>query len=353
MHKMLNQLITFGALVVSSHAYSAFYINGDVKTDGVTWDNVTYGKGDTMVPSKWGVPPSVRSVRSWSAGSLPSVAATEIVLKGGMNGETTAEIPISITGVQYNTGGTAFSQGSNSSGGGCTTDEVLLPLISVEGIGCISSTKLSIDVPTSPFVLFRPMFHIEEMDVVDALEGRAEGAYTASVPFTIRYYYENTSGVSTYRNISDVMIFSFNYDPVEITDLIIVSGDGVMDPVYDTTNRRVSAQTDYKLEAQGYFNNGIVLAMYDRGAKGYALTHSTSPDAEKIPYNVTCNECSSQQLVNEGTLLIEEVTIGEGTGSGVTNLPFTLSFDYDVEGEPLVSGDYADTVTIMVSPGIL
>ena len=347
MHKKLNHILAFGALVVSSQAYSAFYINGEVKTNGVTWDNVTYGKGDTMVPSKWGVPPALRSVRSWSAGSLPAATASSIVLKGGLNGETTSAIPISVTGAQYNTTGIDFTEESNSLGGGCTTDEVLLPVVSVDGIGCISSTKLSVAVPTSPFVLFRPMFDIEETDIVNALSGKAEGAYTASVPITIRYYYENTSGVSTFRNISDVMIFNFNYEPVEVTDLIILEGDGVMEPEYDPINRRVSSQTNYKLEAQGYFNNGIVLTM---PTQEYELVHSSSPDVT-IPYNVTCNECSSPQLVNEG-LLLEQVTyVGEGSGLQ-TSLPFNLSFDYDVEGEPLVSGDYSDNITIMVSPRI-
>ncbi|WP_227742451.1 hypothetical protein [Vibrio owensii] len=284
---------------------------------------------------------------AWSAGSLPAVAASSITLRGGLNNESSDPIPVSISGVQYNTTGIDFVEETNTYGGSCTTDEVQLPLISVDGIGCISSTKLSVAVPTSPFILFRPMFSIQEMDIVNALAGRAEGNYSASVPITVRYYYENTSGIATYRNISDVMIFSFNYEPVEIADLVILDGDGVMEPSYDTANRRVSAQTNYKLEAQGYFNNGVVLTMPNQV---YELVNAISPEST-IPYNITCNECSSPELVNEGVLLEQETYIGEGSGVQ-TNLPFNLSFDYDVEGEPLVSGEYTDTVTIMVSPRI-
>ena len=355
MHKSLNHLFALGALsalMASHHAHSAFYINGDVSANGVKWDNVTYGKGDLMVPSKWGVPPALRSVQSWSAGSLPAAAPSSLTLKGGLNGETTSAIPVSITGVQYNTTGIDFTQGSNTFGGGCSIDEVSLPIVSVDGIGCISSTELSVSTPTSPFILFRPMFDIDEMDIVNALAGKAEGTYSASVPITIRYYYKNTSGISTFRNISDVRLFSFQYEPVEITDLVILDGDGVMTPAYDVTNRRVSAQTRYKLEAQGYFNNGIVLTMPNQP---YELEHNSDNGAPAIPYNVTCESsmaCSQDQLVADGVLRGQVDTyIGEGTGVQ-TSLPFDLLFDYDVEGEPLVSGDYSDTVTIMVSPRI-
>ncbi|MFV8458621.1 hypothetical protein ACNO5M_26460 [Vibrio owensii] len=354
MHKSLNHLFALGALsalIASNYAHSAFYINGDVKADGVTWDNVTYGKGSLMVPSKWGVPPALRSVKSWAAGSLPSATLNSFTLKGGLNGETTSAIPVSITGVQYNTTGIDFTEGSNTSGGGCNVDEVSLPLVSVDGIGCISSNELSVSTPTSPFILFRPMFDIDEMDVVNALSGKAEGSYTASVPITVRYYYENTSGISTYRNISDVMIFSFNYEPVEITDLKIIEGDGVMEPEYDATNRKVSAETRYKLQAEGYFNNGIVLTMPNQE---YELVNSSEPTVT-IPYDVTCESssvCSQDLLVEEGVLKGQADTyIGEGTGVQ-TLLPFDLIFDYEVEGEPLVSGDYSDAITIMVSPRI-
>ncbi|SUP93046.1 Uncharacterised protein [Vibrio owensii] len=347
MHKVLFSLFAFGALLLTPPVYSAFYINGDVKVDGITWDNVTYGKGDTMVPSKWGVPPALRSVNSWSAGSLPAAAANSITLRGGMNGETTIPIPISITGVQYNTTGIDFAEDTNSLGGGCLTDEVTPPIVSVTGIGCISSTKLSVAVPTSPFILFRPMFNINETDVVAALKGKAEGVYSASVPITVRYYYENTSGISTFRNISDVVIFSFNYEPVEIADVVILEGNGVMEPNYDVTDRTVSAQTVYRLEAQGYFNNGIVLNMLDRD---YNLVSSSS-NSITIPYSVMCDKCSTSELVTEGRLIKQESYIGEGSGIQ-TNLPFNLTFKYDVEGTPLVSGSYTDSVTIIVSPRI-
>ncbi|WP_038880789.1 hypothetical protein [Vibrio jasicida] len=347
MYKIFNRFIVLGLSMFTSNVYSAFYISGEVKAGEVRWDNVTYGNDNSMVPSKWGVPPALRSVMSWSPGSLPAAAANQMILRGGLNGEVTSPISISVTGVQYNTTGIDYIEDINSINPSCPIDYVQLPIVSVGGIGCVSSTKLSTAVPTSPFVLFRPMFHIDGTVVASALAGKSEGTYTGSVPFTIRYHYENTSGVSTYRNISDVIVFNFIYEPVEVTNVVVLEGDGVMEPVYNAVNRSVSAQTNYRLEAQGYFNNGIVLTMHNQE---YELVHNNSPEII-IPYNLTCPECSEQSLVSEGKLNHQMTYIGEESGIQ-TNLPFNLQFDYDVEGEPLVSGEYSDSITIMVSPRI-
>ncbi|WP_045398377.1 hypothetical protein [Vibrio campbellii] len=351
MHKVFHQLITTSALLISSYSHSAFYVNADVKSDSIRWDNVTYGIGDNKVPSKWGVPPALRSVLSWSAGAFSVAPPNSITLKGGLDVETTDSIPISVTGVQYNTSGIDFTESVNTGGGGCTKDEVALPLITLEseGVGCISSTTLTPSIASAPFLLFRPMFQIDDTAIINALYGKSEGSYSASVPIVISYYYVNTSGISTYRNISDVIIFNFNYDPVEITGLEVRSGDGIFTPTYNSSDRRVSSETSYQLEAMGFFHDGIVLTM---PSQDYELIHTASPEVAAIPYSISCNECSSPELVNSDGVLINPVTT-IGAGSGISqSIPFNLSFKYDVDGETLMSGEYADTVTIMVGPGI-
>ncbi|MCX2791100.1 hypothetical protein [Vibrio sp. Sgm 5] len=349
MHKVFHHFIATSALLLSSYSHGAFYVNADVKSDSIRWGNVTYGIGDNKVPSKWGVPPALRSVLSWSAGAFSVAPPTSLTLKGGLNVETTDSIPISVTGIQYNTSGTDVTESVNAAGGGCTRDEVAIPLITLEssGTGCISSTTLTPSIATAPFILFRPMFQIDDTAIINALYGKAEGSYSASVPFVISYYYVNTSGISTYRNISDVIIFNFNYDPVEITGLEVRSGDGIMTPNYKSTDRRVTSETNYRLEAMGFFHDGIVLTM---PSQDYEMVNSTSPDVT-IPYSVVCNECSATKLVDDGVLLEQVTTISEGSGIQ-KSITFNLKFDYDVDGEALVSGDYADTVTIMVGPGI-
>ena len=87
-------------------------------------------------------------------------------------------------------------------------------------------------------------------------------------------------------------------------------------------------------------------------SQDYELIHTASPEVAAIPYSISCNECSSPELVNSDGVLINPVTT-IGAGSGISqSIPFNLSFKYDVDGETLMSGEYADTVTIMVGPGI-
>ncbi|MGR5448050.1 hypothetical protein ACPV47_24425 [Vibrio jasicida] len=343
MFKMFPILV-LGAVFISSNSSAAFYVNGDVTSGGVQWDNVVYGKGK-MVPSKWGVPPALQSVVSWSAASIPSAPPSTMTLTGG-SGETSSPIPVSITGMQYNSSGIDFTQSASGLGGGCLTDEVTLPIVSVDGIGCVSSTKLSTLTPSSPFIFFRPMFDINEMDVVSALSGLSEGIYSASIPISVRYYYENIYGVTTFRNINEVMIFTFDYQPVQLDDITVI-GDGVMEPVYDVTQRRVSSDTTFNITATGYFNNGLVLTM---PTQSYELENSLKPEVV-IPYNIQCNQCSVTGLVSEGSLLEPVTTIAEA-GGVQTNISFDLFFNYNVDGELIESGEYLDTVTFMLEPGI-
>lgn len=256
-------------------------------------------------------------------------------------------IPINVSGVQYNTSGIeyALDMGGNSLGGGCTLDEVNLPIITVEGSNCISTAKLINPTNSSPFIFLRPMFGLDDGDVISALKGLPEGTYSASVPIIIRYYYENNS-ITTFRNINEVIIFSFRYSPVQL-DSIDVIGDGVMIPLYDTTNRRVTSNTSFDINAFGYFDDGIILTLPNQE---YELVNSSEPSVT-IPYSINCVQCSSMNLVRDGILFNNDVSIGEGSGAQ-TNIGFSLEFDYDVNGENILSGEYFDEVTIILEPSI-
>ncbi|MDN4727690.1 hypothetical protein QYZ40_25035 [Vibrio parahaemolyticus] len=73
-----------------------------------------------------GDPPALRTVNAWSAGALASAPPSSIVLKGGSGNEASGEIPIQITGIQYNTMGIDFTSSVSSFGGVVTL--TLLPV---------------------------------------------------------------------------------------------------------------------------------------------------------------------------------------------------------------------------------
>jgi hypothetical protein len=343
MNRYVLNLIVFIGLLSVNTAYASFDIRAEVKSGGIRWDNVTLSHGK-MVPSAWGTPPSLQSSTAWAAATFSSTPISSMTLIGA-GGDSSKSIPISISGVQYNTAGIDYTQGANNLGSGCTLDEVALPIISVGGPNCISSTKLINTKNTSPFVFLRPMFEIVDSYVINALNGLPEGTYSASIPINIRYFYEN-NGISTFRNINEVMIFSFDYSPVQL-DSINVMGDGVMVPLYDAKTRRISATTNFDITAYGYFDDGIILTL---PTQDYELVHS-SESSITIPYDIVCSGCSTTNLVQQGKLLNDVTSIASGAGVQ-TNINFSLEFKYDISGESIISGDYSDEVMIMLEPSI-
>lgn len=343
MNGNIFKIMAIVCLLLSNNAWSAFELRGEVKSGGVRWDNVTQSNGK-MVPSGWGTPPALQAATGWSAATFSASPMTSMILTGG-TGQTSQPIDIDISGIEYNTSGIDYTVASNSLGGGCIVDNVTLPIVRVEGLNCISSSKLINANKSSPFVFFRPIFEINNSDIISALGGLNEGIYSASVPINVRYYYEN-DGITTFRNINEVMIFSFDYQPVQL-DSISVFGDGVMTPSYDTVNRRITSKTTFNIGALGYFNDGIVLTM---PSQTYELVHSNDPSTT-IPYNINCTQCDNVNLVAQGTVLNQVTSIGGGTGTQ-TDIRFDLIFDYDIDGESVISGDYFDEVTIMLEPGM-
>lgn len=343
MPRRILYIAAFIALMTTNMAQAAFEIRAEVKAGGVRWGNVTRYNGK-MLPSTWETPPMLQASEAWAAATFSGTPPTEMTLIGG-NGNTSPTISIDISGVQYNTTGIEFAQSANTVGGGCSFDEVSLPIVTVEGPSCVSSVRLINKQKSSPFIFLRPIFDINESEIVSALSGLPEGLYSASVPVNIRYYYEN-DGIMTYRNINEVMLFSFDYQPVQL-DSVFVTGDGVMTPAYDTTAKRITSTTSFDITANGYFNDGIVLTMPQQS---YELVNSNSSGVI-IPYSIHCAQCDSGNLVNEGQLMYQTTAISEGAGVQ-TSINFTLDFEYDIEGSSAVSGDYFDEVTIMLEPGI-
>lgn len=343
MPKRIICFVAFIALMTTNMAQASFEIRAEVKSGNVRWDNVTRYNGK-MLPSSWGAPPMLQASEAWAAATFSGTPPTSMSLVGG-SGDTSSSIPINISGVQYNTTGIEFTQSTNTLGGGCIFDQVSLPIVTVEGTNCVSSVRLINKYKSSPFIFLRPIFDINESEIVAALNGLSEGLYSTSVPVNIRYYYEN-DGIMTYRNINEVMLFLFDYQPVQL-DSIFVSGDGVMIPEYDTISKRIRSTTSFDITANGYFNDGIVLTIPQQS---YELVNLNNPGVV-IPYSIHCIQCDFSNLVNEGQLINKTTSISSGVGVQ-TSVNFTLDFDYDIEGVTVVSGDYFDEVTMMLEPSI-
>ncbi|MGU3812798.1 hypothetical protein [Vibrio diabolicus] len=328
--------------LLSGNLYAAIDVRGELVGNSFRWDNVS-PSGSELV-SNWQTTPSLRPTQRWVPATFnnPQPSMFKLRSTSGVSGD----IPISISGIEYNTTGIPFTVSSSSIGTGCSTDKVNPPIISVQGESCISGQQLESTVPTSPFVFFRPVFNIQSNDIIDALNGEQAGYYTGSIPLNFVYkFYER--GVLTQRLISDVIMVGIDYSPAMIEN-IVVHGDGDMEPQYDKSAYRISGETQFDINVTGSFVNGLRLQM---PVGQYELVNSAD-STMTIPYQITCSNCNVMELVDDqGNLIEENSTIGEGSGS--TNyLEFSLNFKYDVDGTQLSSGTYNDSVTILIEPGI-
>lgn len=342
MNRVLVAMVLY-ALFLVNEVSAEIEIKGTVKGGQVLWDNVTYSES-LLTPSTWSTPPLLQTAEAWIPGTFASSPASSVTFFGG-NGEVTSAVSVDVTGMQYNTAGTLFAITSNPTSMGCSLDKVNLPVVSVVGDNCISSYKLLSQQTTQPFVFFRPLFDFDTESLISALSGHTEGVYSASLPLVIRYEYEN-DGIRTYRNINETLIFSMTYEPVQL-DSVVVNGDGVMVPNYDTVNRRVTANTSYDITANGYFNNGLVMTVSE---SAFELVNTTEPSVT-IPYSMTCPQCGVYEIVKDGILIDSSTSIGSGSGTQ-TSINFNLDFAYDVDGTNITSGDYTGSVTIMLEPGL-
>ncbi|NVJ58144.1 MAG: hypothetical protein HWE19_17455 [Vibrionaceae bacterium] len=342
MRHHIKYLFLFQVLFLGS-AYAAFDIRADVDSQRVSWRNVTYADGD-MVPSMWATPPMLRSTSAWVPATFAAQPQQTLVLLG--SGGSSAPIVIDIAGMEYNTVGITYTPLSSSMGGGCSRDKVQLPIISLKGESCISSTKLVNNVSVNPFVFYRPIFNISDTSITSALAGLPEGIYSGVAPINIRYYYDS-NGILTYRNISEVLMVKVNYSPADISD-VVVNGNGFMAPQYDTMSRRISADTQYDITVNGNFTNGIVLNMPNQT---YELVNETD-NSVTIPYQVVCSGCNVTNLVDsQGRLITPVSTVGANSGA-ITSLNFRLDLSYDVSGIELMSGRYSDDIVLIIEPGI-
>ncbi|MCR9572195.1 hypothetical protein NB524_17840 [Vibrio alginolyticus] len=338
-----NYAWLLGAIgLLSGNLHAAIDIKGELVGNSFRWDNVS-PSGSELV-SNWQTPPSLRPTQRWVPATFNGAQPKEFTLRS-TNG-TSGNIPISISGIEYNTTGIPFTVSQSSIGTGCSSDKVNLPIIFVQGQSCVSGQQLESSVPTSPFVFFRPVFNIQPNDIIDALKGEQAGYYTGTIPLNFVYkFYER--GVLTQRLVNDVIIVGIDYNPAMIEN-VIVRGDGNMEPKYDKKAYRISGEAKFEIDVSGSFVNGIRLTM---PSDKYELVNSND-SSMTIPYQIICPSCNEIELVDDqGNLIIENPIIGEDLGpTNVVN--FELDFKYDVDGTKLSSGTYNDAVTILIEPGI-
>ncbi len=343
-------------LSVSFPIQAAIEYRASVDISGTFWNNASeLGSGGKVVvgwkdASSLGLP----TVNNWVPATFAVAPENKLKFTGVIGGTRweSADVPFSITGMQYNNIGIGGGVTNSGIGTGCSTDTVTTSVIEVRGSNCVSKWKITNHVSTAPFILYRPILNINDSDIETALSGKPKGVYTAFTPITVKFHYY-VGSVLTYHQFTEMVSIVIDYDPVWITSVTLSQKDIELLPTYDTGTRTVSSDKKQVIvNVNGYFDNGIRLNIDNRD---YALIHETAPNA-KIPFYIQCAGCGPNysdtiELVDKFGKAINTSTI---IGDKPTNtINFSLLFGYsDVDGTTLVSGSYVDIVNLVIEPVI-
>ena len=352
---LLLFMIMFSVLF-SPFTYAISEYRANIDITGTVWTNALNVDTSAKVPVEWlqASRLSLPTINHWVPGTFVTAPVTNVKFVGTISGrywESTA-VPIDVVGVQYNTTGISSSVNNSGIGSGCLKDSISSSIVDMRGSNCVSSSKISNAVATIPFILYRPIIDIKDIDIQNALDGQPKGVYTAFLPISIKinYYVGN---VLTHRIVNETISIIINYDPVWITSVNLSNKNIDIVPVYDATSRLVDGTPeDVNVSVTGYFDNGIRLSIDNRK---YSLSHE-SVSGSDIPYYIQCIGCGTKlsdtlEMVDKnGFVKNDSVLIGSDP---VKNLTFLLRFGYaDVDGTTLISGRYLDIVNIVIEPVI-
>lgn len=350
MNKILQLLLLSHCLCWSASVNAMFTVKATVTGQKVTWEQAArVGNNNTLAPLSWADRPyGTQGVVAWVPGTFMSSPSTSISLNGS---SASASLPITLSGMNYRYSASKFQAmtAEDQFKSACTTDNTNQNTGTVElhGNSCVSGTQLEVSGVSStlPFHHYRPIFDISNTNIINALNGKPKDIYSGYIPFSAVIRYKNVYNMWVTRTFTDYLFVSIDYSPDAIVN-IAKTGNGVMTPSYNTTNKTVSASTTYDFTVSGYFSNGLVLTM---PTGPYELTNSTST----IPYQITCSGCADTNLVNSnGARVKATTTVGKHAGQR-TSLAFSLVFSYsNIDGDTLNDGTYQDSFTMIVALGL-
>ncbi|MGR5391055.1 hypothetical protein [Vibrio crassostreae] len=348
--------VTLLNILFGSRAFAAVEYRANIDITGTVWTNALNVDVSAKVPAEWsqasrlGLP----TVNHWVPGTFVAAPPTNVRFSGTVTGRywESANVPIGVVGVQYNTTGISNSISNSGLGHACLKDSISGSMIDMRGANCMSASKISNAASTIPFILYRPIIDIQDAYIQKALDGQPKGVYTAFLPISIKvnYYVGN---VLTHRIINETISIIINYDPVWITSVHLSNKNVDITTVYDSTSRTVDGvPEDVSVSVAGYFDNGIRLSISNRK---YSLNHE-SVSGPNIPYYIQCIRCGSKltetiEMVDKiGEVKNDNVLIGSDPAKNIT---FVLRFGYsNVDGTTLISGKYNDIVDVTIEPVI-
>lgn len=339
-------LALFLVNIVFIQKVCAYTANATVKSGEVIWKNAYPIEGsDTFTLSSWDSISNLLPTTEWSPASFATTMPTTMTLRGPNS--TTVEVELKLIGMQYNIGGNPIPEESPGNpigvGNVCQNSNTSGNIYSVSDESnstCYVDKTLRYSASYNPFYFARPIFKVSEEELTAAFDGKEIGTYSGAVTAPFGYYYQTSSGAKTYRIINKSFSFQVNYIPSYL-DSIIVTGDGVIEPEYNTSNMTASGKTSYDIEALGYFVDGLELALPQ---EKFTLTESKY--GTEIPITLNCDICNDPELVEAGVKKVDSTIITPVDSP--ESIKFKLDVSYsNISAEDIETGKYSGTVILL------
>ncbi|WP_413282544.1 hypothetical protein [Vibrio sp. MA40-2] len=346
----MNKVVVIFLGLISHYAF-AFNMEGELIGHQMNWHNAFSSGENRLIASEWSIVTGLDPTTQWIPGNaVASTNSTSIALTSGSD---TVNVDLGIVGIEYNTGQANPTSDSLfiSSGSACTSSSYSSPIVTIENTtanaDCRANFSLSNSARVAPFYFYRPIIEWDNEDLFEAFTNRDSGVYIGVMPITIRYYYKSSGGVATYHQIQETLTVQIDFTASYLTS-IEVTGDGVMEPIYDTTNRTVSGDTTFDIKATGYFAEGLSLEL----ASSDPFNLIGNKYKVQIPYSITCEGCTDAVIVSEGSRQLTTTTV-ETNGGNPQELNFRFKVHYDDMSAQDVESDFYSGSFIVLFEEIL
>ncbi|ROO76052.1 hypothetical protein EDB69_0659 [Vibrio crassostreae] len=341
----MKRLVLWSLLFAAMPNYAAT-LNIHIEGQQVRFENAITLGGNNYTLSDW----SIASGLTTTSQFLPSAFVTDKpdTMTLTSNAGQSVEAAIAVNGLQYNTASNPFTRGDNLFVTPvCSQSQLsgnIVTLHDSDAQNCSADFSLEYPQSITPFYFYRPTFNIDTASLLNALQGQAKGVYTATIPADIKYYYRSAGGALTYRILPDVFTVNIDYTPNSLESIDVV-GDGVLSPVYDTTNHTVSAQTTFNITALGQFSTGLSMTLL---TNEFELTSASGKTA--ILYSIQCNEsnCEDTDWVKNGVNQLDNNQTSYVIDSPSSVINFDLNVNYqNIPSTDVETGSYSGSFTVM------
>lgn len=341
----MKRLVLLSLLLATMPNYAAT-LNINIEGQQVRFENAITLGGNQYTLSDWSIANGLTTTSQF----LPSAFVTDKpdTMTLTSNAGQSVQAAIAVNGLQYNTASNPYTRGDNKFvTPTCSQSQLsgnIVTLGDSDTQNCSANFSLEYSQSVTPFYFYRPTFNIDTTSLLNSLQGQAKGMYTATIPADIKYYYRSSGGALTYRILPDVFTVNIDYTPNSL-ESIDVSGDGVLSPVYDTTNHTVSAQTTFNITAIGQFSTGLSMTLLTNKFELTSASGNTS-----IPYSIHCNEanCEDTDWVKNGVNQLDNNQTSYVIQSPSSVINFDLNVNYqNIPSTDVETGTYSGNFTVM------